>query len=82
MTELDHLERIEKKLDEALEFINGNGRAGAKERLALLEEAHAEAKETRRIAFAAAIGLLLQILYVAGAFVIKLSQHSGASGAY
>ena len=82
MTEAERLERIEGKLDNALEFINGNGKPGAKERLALLEAAHNEANETRRIALAAVIGVVLQLLWVAGSFIIRLSHGGGASGAY
>jgi hypothetical protein len=70
MTEADRLERIECKLDNALEFINGNGKAGAKERLALLEAAHIESKQTRQIALAAVIGVVLQLVVAVGTWVI------------
>ena len=58
MTEAERLERIEGKLDNALEFINGNGKPGAKERLARLE--------------LIAAGLVAVVTLIIGAYLTKL----------
>ena len=65
----EQLSRIEKKLDEVLHTLNGNGTPGIKTRVALLETAQAEQAKGRWMLLTAVTSGIVSMFVVVGKWV-------------